>query len=707
MMEGSAELRFEGCNFFRQRICFSLLSGRPLTIVHIRSLDENPGVQEHETKLLDLLNEITNGTNVTINKTGTQVRFEPGMLNGGNVEFDCGASRCLSYFLEPLVLLAPFCGRPVEVKLRGVTNDYRELSVDAIRACWLPVFNKFILDDEALAIKINARGFSTEGGGEVVFTSPVVKKLRPVKRLNPGKVRKIRGLAYVCRVSPSFAHRMVDAAKKMLRGFISDVYITVDQRKGPQSGKSPGFGIFLTAETTEGIFYHGEAMSKPAGTTDEPATAEEVGVEAAQKLLSEIYQGGCCDTTAQPLAATFMALGDRDISKFLFGQQSLQTKYILEDLRTFFEHNFKVDKMKNIEDESLLREIGPGSTDKAIFTCLGVGFLNLNKGVFLSTGAALISAAGGIIGGYRYVKCKFVECCDDTWIYTNASSNLHQLLDDKLYGQHLAKDIITRSIAAHMQNKKPKKALVLSLHGWTGAGKNYVSSILGKSLYHQGPESQYMHLFVSTLHFPHPEEVSKYQRKIREWIVGNITNCERSLFIFDEVDKLPVQVMDAVRPFIDFYERIGTVDPRKSIFLFLSNAGGTDIAKQALKHHQNGLPREQLGHRDLQELIQNCAYNEGEGGLKKSELVARHLIDVFVPFLPLERKHVRMCVEDYMQENGYHITDERVEAIVNEMVFFPRDNPLFSTSGCKSVAQKADFFYAHEKDQLHGSEDDL
>lgn len=76
------------------------------------------------------------------------------MLSGGKVDFDCGNSRCLSYFLETLVLLAPFCGRSIEVNLTGITNWAGELSVDAIRACWLPVFNKFILDDEILGIKV-------------------------------------------------------------------------------------------------------------------------------------------------------------------------------------------------------------------------------------------------------------------------------------------------------------------------------------------------------------------------------------------------------------------------------------------------------------------------------------------------------------------------------------------------------------------------
>jgi RNA 3'-terminal phosphate cyclase-like protein len=76
------------------------------------------------------------------------------MLNGGKFDFDCGNTRCLSYFLEALLLLAPFCGKPIEASLTGITNWSGELSVDAIRACWLPVFNKFILDDELLGLKV-------------------------------------------------------------------------------------------------------------------------------------------------------------------------------------------------------------------------------------------------------------------------------------------------------------------------------------------------------------------------------------------------------------------------------------------------------------------------------------------------------------------------------------------------------------------------
>lgn len=58
--------------------------------------------------------------------------------------------------------------------------------------------------------------------------------------------------------------------------------------------RSPGYGLFLTAETTDGVVYHGEAMSKPKGCVDkQPSIPEEVGDQAAQRLLEEIYR--VCD----------------------------------------------------------------------------------------------------------------------------------------------------------------------------------------------------------------------------------------------------------------------------------------------------------------------------------------------------------------------------------------------------------------------------
>ena len=61
---------------------------------------------------------------------------------------------------------------------------------------------------------------------------------------------------------------------------------------------------------------------------------------------------------------------------------------------------------------------------------------------------------------------------------------------------------------------KGKKPLALSLHGWTGTGKNFVSKIIAESIYKRGLKSNYVHQFVATLHFPHAHSINLYKVKV-------------------------------------------------------------------------------------------------------------------------------------------------------------------------------------------------
>lgn len=50
--------------------------------------------------------------------------------------------------------------------------------------------------------------------------------------------------------------------------------------------------------------------------------------------------------------------------------------------------------------------------------------------------------------------------------------------------------------------------------------------------------------------------------------------CASSVFIFDEMDKLHPGVIDAIKPFLDYYEQVDGVSYRKAIFIFLRSAEG-------------------------------------------------------------------------------------------------------------------------------------
>lgn len=151
-------LHYKGSSYFRQRLVLSVLSGKTIKITDIRKLDDEPGLKEFEISLIKLLDKVTNGTVVDIDKTGTSVFFQPGLLFGGTIEHACSLQRGLGYYLEALVMLGLFCKEPLNATLKGVTSNNIDPSVDLIKTSILQTLKKFVSDDEGLEVKIRNRG---------------------------------------------------------------------------------------------------------------------------------------------------------------------------------------------------------------------------------------------------------------------------------------------------------------------------------------------------------------------------------------------------------------------------------------------------------------------------------------------------------------------------------------------------------------------
>ena len=197
-------------------------------------------------------------------------------------------------------------------------------------------------------------------------------------------------------------------------------------------------------------------------------------------------------------------------------------------------------------------------------------------------------AGSALYRGVKDLACLKLECCNQDWSKSDPVllrdltfhpagpanfSLLANQLETHLVGQHLARELVVRAVRGHHNNPRPTKPLVLSFHGWTGSGKNFVSQFVAESLYRRGLSSKFVHLLIATLHFPDPAMTEQYkvqydhppplalanlvfvlQIELRDWISGNVTRCKQNIFIFDEVDKMPPGVLDIVKPFMDYYE---------------------------------------------------------------------------------------------------------------------------------------------------------
>lgn len=88
---------------------------------------------------------------------------------------------------------------------------------------------------------------------------------------------------------------------------------------------------------------------------------------------------------------------------------------------------------------------------------------------------------------------------------------LQEYFDKYIFGQPLVKDTTVNAIKAHLNIPNPSKALVLSFHGNTGSGKNYVADLVAKSLFRNGRSSRFYRYFSSQRDFPHDEKLGDYK----------------------------------------------------------------------------------------------------------------------------------------------------------------------------------------------------
>lgn len=308
-------------------------------------------------------------------------------------------------------------------------------------------------------------------------------------------------------------------------------------------------------------------------------------------------------------------------------------------------------------------------------------------------GAATVSGLLG--GGFAVLKCKLFECCskEEGWLTQNFTG-LTADLDQYLYGQHLVKDMVVRALEHHLRNNNPQKALVMSFHGPTGTGKNFVSSLIAKHLYKKGLASAYVQFWIGKLNFNLENNLEKYSESIKQVLESKVRSCERSLFIIDEMDHIAPGVVDLLKPYLDFHEKINEVNYRKAVFIFISNTGSSNISSLAFQFKYNGQDREAMKMQDIRPLIENGAFNE-RGGLQHTAVISNSLVDLFVPFLPLEAEHVKQCIKSYLQKKGCPNNEDILKNIAEQLTYVPAKYEYFAKSGCKLISSSVAVNFDH------------
>lgn len=378
---------FKTGKYLRHRLVLSTLSSLPIRITEIRPDDtEAPGLSPAEISFIRLIDKLTKGSTIQINETGTSLLYKPGLLLGGSrVSHVCHPTRALAYYLEPLLMLAPFCKHPLSITLTGPTHMPTDICVDTLSAVTVPLLRRLTLGTDlspSLEVRKRAAGSPELNGsgkaGTLQFRCNVLTgRIKPIELLQAGYVKRVRGVAFGNKVSPAFISRIVDVTRGVLNKFTPDVYVHTDHNNTRDGGV--GFGLHLVAETTEGCL-----LGADWSGVEKDAVPEDVARDAVNMLLEEVEAAGCVDSSNTCLALLFCALADADLNTVRVGRLSEAAVQFLRDINTFFGVMFKI-KMEREFDSDSEDDVGDeeeqedGRPAGIVMSCIGCAHTNVAR----------------------------------------------------------------------------------------------------------------------------------------------------------------------------------------------------------------------------------------------------------------------------------------------------------------------------------------
>lgn len=360
-MKKGEVLFLKGAAAFRSRVLLSFLSSRPIQIEDIRSNigSDGIGLREYEIHFLRAVSQLTDGTSIEINESGTSVKIVPGIIIGGSLNFDCGVERPIGYFLEMLVPLCLFAKSRTSLTLTGITQSSPEApSVDSIKMVNFGILRAWGVKESTLDIKIQKRGYSPNGGGQILFTSPLLPRaFEPQQLIDIGLVKKVRGIASCAKLSPSIVARVIDSSKMTLSKLLPDALIYSDARKGSEAGSSPGYSLTIVGESTSNSLIVAEGVANPG------EIPEDLANRVTATFLSRTATIGWGDSSRQWFILLLATLSSEDASSIRLGPLTPFSVEFLKQLYLFFGISFR---LKEDQDNG-----------SVLATCIGIGFRNI------------------------------------------------------------------------------------------------------------------------------------------------------------------------------------------------------------------------------------------------------------------------------------------------------------------------------------------
>jgi len=278
-----------GGQILRTAIGLSALMGKPCRIYNIRARRGNPGLREQHLQAILAVNDLVQGKLANAKLGASEITFYPSeglkdLSSAKKLNINISTAGSIGLVLQ--ALLIPAVNLPsVEINITGgATWGKWAPPLSHLENVLFPLLAKIGYPVRIISYK---DGFYPKGGAEARTTTNKAKFI-PLKLLEPGEIRAIRGIsvASLSLREQKVAERQREIAEQQLASYFK-FQPHIDVKYVPTT--CPGSGIqlwLITANSILGANALGEKGKK----------AEIVGEEAVENLVGEYESGGAIDS---------------------------------------------------------------------------------------------------------------------------------------------------------------------------------------------------------------------------------------------------------------------------------------------------------------------------------------------------------------------------------------------------------------------------
>jgi len=301
----------------RLSVALSAIVQEPVHIFNIRENRPQPGLKPQHLEAVLTAAKLCNADVKGAKIDSREIWFKPNSIRGGKFDAEIGTAGSIPMLLMTILPICTQAPRKVELHVsKGGTDVQHSPTINYVRFVLLPKLQHMGF---GATIDVLKYGYYPKGMGEATVALEPCKTLKPLNLERFGNLQKIRGVS-VCTflADRKVAARQADAAKECLmgKGLAANIQVVNDMSNPQQKGSS----LTLWAETNTNVILGSDAVGELK------KTSENVGKEAAEKLMAEISARPTVDIHLADLLIPYMALAQ--------GNSSFLTRMLTDHLQT-------------------------------------------------------------------------------------------------------------------------------------------------------------------------------------------------------------------------------------------------------------------------------------------------------------------------------------------------------------------------------------